>query len=405
MPRLRWIAILLALTLIPFSLASDTGADRLKIVIDYQTGLLKEAQEKAKDDGKFDMGAVQNQVRAKAIELTKDIDASKVDPAQSMDWAMLFSIAAKHKESQALLSMYIATKPDGMKLYRAQSMLLDESNLNQDPKTTAETLLAMKPYDLASSLGYASLVCTYAPEVATVKSVDEAISLIDKALSNVNQAQLTRPVQNRFEAIRDHSILTKIDIYKSAGQKDKAIALIDEVSKDATPGAKNRFSVIRNQLALVGSPAPALVVERGYGEFKGLDSLKGKVVVLDFFAHWCEPCKKEFPLMKQMLADLQPKGVEVVGVTTYYGFLGDPNAKLKPDEEYGKMDAFIKSEGLAWPIIFGKQDNFNAYGVMAIPEVVIIDRSGKIHSVHVGYSPEEFAKVRKAIQEALDAKS
>lgn len=402
---LRWLAGLAVCGLVTFALAAGHAADVLKSIVDTQRTLISQAQEKAKADGsKIDIADIQRQVKAKAEEAIKDVDPAKVDASEAMDWAQIFRYAGRTKDTQSLLTTFLGTHPDGMKLYQAQTMMLGAASQNHDNKTLADTLQGMKPYDTASSIGFASIAMSYVPMVVDQLGVDKSVALIDSAMGNIKEADLTDQLKQRYSTLQVSAITTKADIYKDAGQKDKALKVLDDGMASVPPALKNRLATTRNQLTLVGGVAPTLKIERGYGDFKGLDGLKGKVVVLDFFAHWCPPCKAEFPDMAKMVSDLKPQGLEVVGVTTYYGYIGDPQTKLSPDDEYKKMADFIKDQKITWPVVFGSRENFEAYGVTAIPHVVVIGRNGAVHSLDIGYSPELFAKFRKNLEALLAEK-
>ncbi|HVL39741.1 MAG TPA: hypothetical protein VM328_10165, partial [Fimbriimonadaceae bacterium] len=84
--------------------------------------------------------------------------------------------------------------------------------------------------------------------------------------------------------------------------------------------------------------------------------------------------------MKKMVEELGPQGLEVVGVTSYYGYY-KTERPLTPDQEFERMQGFVKNEhALPWPVIFGSRENFEKYGVGGIPHITVIGRDGKVHS-------------------------
>lgn len=151
---------------------------------------------------------------------------------------------------------------------------------------------------------------------------------------------------------------------------------------------------------MVGTSAPALTSERGYGEFPGLEGLKGKVVLIDFFAHWCGPCKAAFPSMVEMYKDLKSKGLEIVGFTTYYGYYGTER-NISKDDEFAKMKDFMAEHKMTWPVVYGERSNFENYGVTGIPHVALLDKDGNVSHIKIGYSEAGMKELRKKIEQLL----
>ncbi len=149
--------------------------------------------------------------------------------------------------------------------------------------------------------------------------------------------------------------------------------------------------------AAVGKPAPAITVDRTLGNFEGLDSVKGKVVILEFMAHWCGPCKAALPWLGNLQKTYADQGLQVVSITSFYGYY-DATKSLKPDAEFDLMKGFVKNYQMDWPVVFdAKQVTHSRYNVGAIPHLVVIDRKGIVRHIQVGAGEAEEAKTSQVI--------
>lgn len=157
---------------------------------------------------------------------------------------------------------------------------------------------------------------------------------------------------------------------------------------------------------LVGNKAPALdIIRITGGKEKNLDDLKGKVVVLDFWATKCAPCIGIFPNMRELKKRYDGYPVEIIGITSIMGYHVDvKNGKTiqttgKPEYEMELMQSFMKDMGITWRIAFTGQNVMNMdYGVTSIPHIVILDADGNVR--YNGSDPFE-APYHKA--EKIDA--
>jgi len=118
----------------------------------------------------------------------------------------------------------------------------------------------------------------------------------------------------------------------------------------------------------------------GGGQFR-LSSLKGKVIILDFWATWCPPCRKGIPDFVELYSKYKDRGLEIVGVCL------DKEAKVKP---------FAKKMGIKYTLVFGDQETTNKYrsikgtkGMRYVPTTLVIDKDGNIAKVHIGFVPRE----------------
>lgn len=124
-------------------------------------------------------------------------------------------------------------------------------------------------------------------------------------------------------------------------------------------------------------------------EIKSFNDLKGKVVVVDFWATWCGPCIGSFPQVRDLVAEYKGYEVAVVGITSIQGAVYFPKAteadkkkidcKDDPAKEISLLPQFIKDMDMTWTIAVTDQDVFNPdFGVRGIPHVAIIDPAGKV---------------------------
>jgi thiol-disulfide isomerase/thioredoxin len=136
---------------------------------------------------------------------------------------------------------------------------------------------------------------------------------------------------------------------------------------------------------LIGKPAPELTLKTLDGKEMSLSSLRGKTVLLDFWATWCAPCREQLPALAKLYAILKNQNAVLLGVDD--------------DENPEKALAYMTEKHYDWPSLFGgpKSDARTKYKVDAIPTLVLIDKDGVI----VAYQTGSGEITEKAIRSAL----
>jgi peroxiredoxin len=132
---------------------------------------------------------------------------------------------------------------------------------------------------------------------------------------------------------------------------------------------------------MIGEKAPAWSLPGLDGKTVNLSDFKGKIVILDFWATWCPPCREEIPSFIQIQKEFSDKGVVVVGIAL--------------DEEGAKVvKPFAKKKEINYPLVIGKTSTTEDYGgIEGIPTTFIINADGKIVGKHVGLTTKaEFLK-------------
>lgn len=172
-------------------------------------------------------------------------------------------------------------------------------------------------------------------------------------------------------------------IARAGDHFDKALALVTD------PALKTAWESERKQLTMIDQPPPPLDVDNWLNsQLQSLDALKGKVVVIDFWAPWCNPCRKVMPALQEQYRKFRDQGLLVIGYTRLYGRYSD-DLESKPqvdaEEELTLIRKYVERNGINYPIAVSAEGRaFDAYGVTAIPTMVFIDRSGKIDHFKTG---------------------
>ena len=134
--------------------------------------------------------------------------------------------------------------------------------------------------------------------------------------------------------------------------------------------------------------SPAFSTEDAAGNPVDSTSFRGKLVVLNFWATWCPPCRLEMPAMERLYQEFRGKGLEIVAVN----FM----------ESREQVQAFAEEQKLTYPMLLdGKAEIAEQYGVMRLPETVLIGRKGEVLAKSIGYKDWYKDDVRELVAALL----
>jgi peroxiredoxin len=136
------------------------------------------------------------------------------------------------------------------------------------------------------------------------------------------------------------------------------------------------------------APAPDIALPNEHGETVRLADFKGKIVIVDFWASWCPPCKASFPALDALYREQRAAGVEVLAVNV--------------DERRKDADAFLARHPHDLTVLLDpKGASAEAFNVQGMPSSFVVDRSGVIRFTHMGYSGNVDASYRREIAQLL----
>ncbi|MEW4455278.1 redoxin family protein [Bremerella sp. JC817] len=219
---------------------------------------------------------------------------------------------------------------------------------------------------------------------------------------------LSEQVEKNEQWLKDESQFAKQAEEKSDDDVAKIYSQISRRFDDML----QRLERQRKFDAMVGKDMHPFEVDAWLnGEPIDLASMKGKVVLLDFWAIWCHPCIKALPHLNELQQKYGDKGLQVIGVTTYYDFHWPEDAEhpekgegeVEPAIEQNAMARLIKENNLVYPtaMVAEPRELYDFYLVSGIPHMVLIDQTGKIQLLKVGATEANYEILNQKIEELL----
>lgn len=276
------------------------------------------------------------------------------------------------QQFDATLAKFIETYPsdprrwDAM-IYQAQVLLTRDLVENRNPaknKTAQEKLQQVASASSASTMARANASFVLIQLHGSALGADpdkEAVAALDKEMMSFTK-QFPEDGRAPFVRLMRAEMYGKVDAAKSE-------KLLQELVSDPNPRVAQRAKSKLEQLQLMRKP-----LELKYTAVDGrevdLAKMRGKVVLVDFWATWCAPCRREVPNVVAAYKKYREKGFEVVGVSL--------------DEDKEAMVNYTKEHGMTWPQHCdgkGWQNEISSrYGIQSIPAMWLVDKKGMIRS-------------------------
>ncbi|HVF30818.1 MAG TPA: TlpA disulfide reductase family protein [Pyrinomonadaceae bacterium] len=237
-------------------------------------------------------------------------------------------------------------------------------------------------------------------DAGNVKEADTALEDMKKTASIMNSPMF-------FFYAADKLITYQIETGRKAAGMETYLTSLIQAGKDfAAKGTNNeaiqRLKKREKHYKLLRESAPEFVGFQQWfpGTPQTLASLKGKVVLLDFWATWCAPCFDAFPSLSEWHQDLAGKGLVIIGATRYYGRVDGLNANKESEIAFLKRFKEKHSLGYDFAVADGT-DMQILYGATSLPTAVLIDRKGVVRYIESGTNPSRIEELRAMILKLL----
>ncbi|HNY91602.1 MAG TPA: redoxin family protein [bacterium] len=344
---------------------------------------------KARAAGLSNMDSLRAARRDKALSYIAGVNPERVRAENYHAAARLFFAAGKADSARLLLEKYAPAGSDREALDLLFSLYLQKG----DP-VKAEQLFRDKLANLAGEEAgeyYLNLLYGYQEQ----DQLDKAIAVADAGIAAL-------PPETKGSLV-----VEKADMLHQKGDRTAALALLDDLKKSI--GAEDRLqraiAAKTTLFNLIGAPAKEW---RAAGWIDSgpmlLKDLRGKVILLDFWAPWCGPCRAMFPHLKKLYGEYHDQGLVIIGLTRCYGRfnqLGQNLRDLAPATELEWITKFKEHHQIPFPYAVADAEeaaaNEAAYGVYGIPHMVVIDKKGVVQEYAIGSGPSSEKKLDDAI--------
>jgi len=271
-------------------LLSQRSVDPAQIVRELQAERSKLVSAALKEGRSSEIEAIDKATVAKANARLKGVETAKIEPAKAPGWAELFSLAQRHGEARDLLRAFLATSPAPAPKFDAQLAYLMECRDLPDGRAMAAMLDQVEPPTPATATSLAThFGGSLHFSLFDAVGAGEALRLARRVHGFVPRGPYRSDDERKNTGWAHRQMIDVEATYLGElGRFDEAVKVLDEglASLDMDIFRRDGLESARKRFAMMGKPIPELPVAMKHGAFESLAALRGKVVLIEFTAHW-----------------------------------------------------------------------------------------------------------------------
>lgn len=333
---------------------------------------------------------------------------------------MLQHLVGDSEATLKVMRRYLAKNSRGEKAQIARAVVVlhaTRTNLLAEAETTVAAYRNVEPIDFNELFGMEALLTQAfkkANDYARMETHARGMLEVARSEKAANKVGTFKRDERLFKAASQLA-----DALVKRDRPDEARATFRDLLKlsIALPSG-NLYKIARMQLANLDPDADLLTLVSDKSLKTGvppeivaaqwidqqpvtLEALRGQVVLLDFWAHWCGPCRYVFPKLQRWHESYKDKGLVILGLTTYFGHAnGRP---VTTSEELDYLRDFKKRNRLPYGfVVSDTSKNDLNYGVSSIPMSFLIDRNGNVRFIAAGANEQEITALGKKIKELIE---
>ncbi len=366
------LVIFIILALLSVSLGEDKGLP------ERYAEFMAEMEEKGKSiKSEAEYYTYLNTYKNGLSSLIKDMDYKKLDSAQYLVYLEISMELGRYEESGEIIE-------HGEKLFPG----------------IKDDIAFHKAYYLANTEKYSESAMVL--EEFKKRDAEFLASRIDK-IFEITSVLVSKEMYAEAYGLRDFFLIAPLSgrypyyisgmlssLFLSLNKTDEAKVYLEKL-KGLYEDEKIKTAIDNEirQISLIGQEPPLLTLKSSINGDALIEKHRGKVIIIDFWAPWCAPCRKSIPHLIELYDEYREKGLVIIGITQLYGSYNDGRTQkqnISPEDETELIKGFIKEEGISYPNgIVTEKTEIDKYYVMGIPHLVFIDKNFRLRYIKVGY--------------------